>query len=53
MFMASIGDNLSHFPTGPTLSDPFWLYLTTWHVGLFVALTLAQIGLQGRKQGYF
>lgn len=23
------------------------------HVGLFVSLTLAQIGVQGRKQGYF
>lgn len=26
---------------------------TTDHVGLFVCLTLAQIGVQGRKQGYF
>ena len=25
----------------------------TDHVGLFVCLTLAQIGVQGRKQGYF
>ncbi len=27
-FMASIGSNLAHFPTGPKLDDPFWLYLT-------------------------
>ena len=25
----------------------------TDHIGLFVCLTLAQIGVQGRKQGYF
>jgi hypothetical protein len=25
----------------------------TWHLGLFLALTLGQIGVQGRKQGYF
>ena len=24
------------FPTGPALSDKFWLYLITWHTGLFL-----------------
>lgn len=50
---ASIGANLAHFPTGPTLDDKFWLYLITWHSGLFLTLLLGQIGVQGRKTGYW
>mmetsp|Transcript_29938 Transcript_29938/g.66253 ORF Transcript_29938/g.66253 Transcript_29938/m.66253 type:complete len:124 (-) Transcript_29938:355-726(-) len=50
---ASIGEQLAHFPTGPALNDKFWLYLITWHIGLFLTLTLGQIGVQGRKQGYW
>ncbi|CAL6301290.1 unnamed protein product [Bathycoccus prasinos] len=46
-------ENLSHFPTGPALDDKFWLYMITWHIGLFVTMLLGQIGYQGRKQGYF
>jgi len=53
LFMESISENLAHFPTGPALDDKFWLYMITWHVGLFLTLTLGQIGIQGRKQGYF
>lgn len=53
LFMGSIGENLAKFPTGPALNDKFFLYLITWHVGLFVAMTLGQIGAQARKQGYF
>lgn len=49
----SIGAELAHFPTGPAVDSPFWLYFTIYHVGLFVCLTLAQIGVQARKQGYF
>jgi photosystem I protein PsaO len=30
------------------LTDKFWLYLLTWHVGLFLTLFLGQIGVQGR-----
>uniref|UniRef100_A0A061RKB7 Photosystem I subunit PsaO n=1 Tax=Tetraselmis sp. GSL018 TaxID=582737 RepID=A0A061RKB7_9CHLO len=52
-FTESIGQELAKFPQGPALGDDFWLYLITWHLGLFVALTLGQIGVQGRKQGYF
>lgn len=37
-------------PAGPAVTDKFWLLLVTWHLGLFVTLTLAQIGVQGRKQ---
>ena len=41
-------------PPPPSLLPPqFWLYLITWHVGLFVTLTLGQIGIQGGKQGLF
>jgi photosystem I subunit PsaO len=45
-FMESIGSELAHFPVGPALTDNFWLLMITWHVGLFVTLTLAQIGIQ-------
>ena len=38
---------------GPSIDSPFWLYLITWYVSLFVTLLLGQIGVQGRKQGYF
>ena len=43
----------AHFPTGPALDDKFWLYLITYHMGLFLAMFLGQIGVQARKQGYF
>ena len=52
-FNATIGANLAHFPTGPALDDKFWLYLITWHGGLFLTLLLGQIGVQGRKTGYW
>jgi photosystem I subunit PsaO len=52
-FSASIGENLANFPQGPGLEDKFWLYLLTWHIGLFSTMLLGQIGWQGRKQGYF
>eukprot|EP00887_Chlorella_sp_A99_P000121 scaffold16.g121.t1 len=44
---------LSHFPTGPALTDPFWLYLFLWHFGLFLTMNWGQIGVQARKQGYW
>jgi photosystem I subunit PsaO len=50
LLTASIGENLAHFPTGPSLDDPFWLYLLSWHIGLFVTLLLGQVGVNGRKQ---
>jgi photosystem I subunit PsaO len=53
LFTASIGENMAHFPTGPALDDKFWLYMVTWHLGLFVVMTLGQIGAQGRKQNYW
>ncbi|CAK9223635.1 unnamed protein product [Sphagnum troendelagicum] len=53
LFLASIGPELAHFPTGPSVTSPFWLWLITWHVGLFVVLTLGQIGFKGRKDGYW
>mmetsp|Transcript_17329 Transcript_17329/g.29624 ORF Transcript_17329/g.29624 Transcript_17329/m.29624 type:complete len:133 (+) Transcript_17329:70-468(+) len=53
LFNASIAENLARFPQGPALSDKFWLYLISWHVGLFVVLLLGQVGVQGRKQGYW
>jgi photosystem I subunit PsaO len=53
LFTESIGQELAHFPQGPALTDSFWLYLLTWHVGLFVTMLLAQIGVQARGEGYF
>ena len=37
----------------PAVGNEFWLLMITWHVGLFTVLTLGQIGVQGRRQGYF
>ena len=49
----SISKELAHFPTGPSIDSPFWLQLVAYHLGLFLCLTLAQIGVQSRKQGYY
>eukprot|EP01023_Acetabularia_acetabulum_P025086 TRINITY_DN24051_c0_g1_i1.p1 TRINITY_DN24051_c0_g1~~TRINITY_DN24051_c0_g1_i1.p1 ORF type:complete len:154 (+),score=21.19 TRINITY_DN24051_c0_g1_i1:566-1027(+) len=53
LLTAQIGTELAKFPTGPSLDSPFWLYLLTWHVGLFVTLLLGQVGFQGRSQKYW
>merc|ERR1739847_240726 len=52
-FLSSIAQELTHFPKGPALNSDFWLYLVLYHVGLFLCMLLGQIGVQGRKQGYF
>ena len=53
LFFQSISTELAHWPTGPALTSPFWLWLITWHLGLFIALTLGQIGFKGRAENYF
>ncbi|KAL5574965.1 hypothetical protein UlMin_016664 [Ulmus minor] len=53
LFFESIGAELAHFPTPPALTSPFWLWLITWHFGLFVVLTFGQIGFKGRNEDYF
>ncbi|CAM6084630.1 unnamed protein product [Calypogeia fissa] len=53
LFFGSIGPELAHWPTGPALTSPFWLWMITWHLGLFIVLTFGQIGFKGRKDGYF
>ncbi|XP_077235676.1 photosystem I subunit O [Tasmannia lanceolata] len=53
LFFQSIGTELAHWPTGPALGSQFWLWLITWHLGLFVCLTFGQIGFKGRGDGYF
>uniref|UniRef100_A0A5B7CD93 Photosystem I subunit O n=1 Tax=Davidia involucrata TaxID=16924 RepID=A0A5B7CD93_DAVIN len=53
LFFESIGTELSHWPTGPALTSPFWLWLITWHFGLFICLTFGQIGFKGRTEDYF
>eukprot|EP00245_Coleochaete_scutata_P002656 TRINITY_DN1359_c0_g1_i2.p1 TRINITY_DN1359_c0_g1~~TRINITY_DN1359_c0_g1_i2.p1 ORF type:complete len:153 (-),score=28.16 TRINITY_DN1359_c0_g1_i2:411-869(-) len=51
LFFSSIGPELAHFPTGPAIDSPFWLWMVTWHVGLFLCLFYGQIGIQARKEG--
>ncbi|KAK2995030.1 hypothetical protein RJ640_021187 [Escallonia rubra] len=53
LFFSSIGEELAHFPTPPALSSQFWLWLVTWHLGLFLCLTFGQIGFKGRTEEYF
>merc|ERR1711977_356132 len=52
-FLSSIAGELAQFPKGPALNSDFWLYLMLYHIGLFSCMLLGQIGVQGRKQGYF
>merc|ERR1712056_38893 len=49
-FINSIGNELAHFPSGPSLDSDFWIYLILYHIGLFLCILLGQIGVQGRKQ---
>ncbi|KAK4255272.1 hypothetical protein QN277_008289 [Acacia crassicarpa] len=53
LFFESIGAELAHFPTPPALTSQFWLWLITWHLGLFLCLTFGQIGFKGRTEDYF
>ena len=53
LFFESIGAELAHFPTPPALTSSFWLWLVTWHLGLFIVLTFGQIGFKGRTEDYF
>ncbi|OAY63954.1 Photosystem I subunit O, partial [Ananas comosus] len=48
LFFQSIGAELAHWPTGPALNSQFWLWMITWHIGLFLCLTFGQIGFKGR-----
>ncbi|KAL5710511.1 hypothetical protein ACHQM5_021063 [Ranunculus cassubicifolius] len=53
LFFSSIGQELAHFPEPPALTSQFWLWLITWHLGLFITLTFGQIGFKGRNESYF
>ncbi|KAB1227154.1 hypothetical protein CJ030_MR1G027719 [Morella rubra] len=53
LFFESIGAELAHFPSPPPLQSQFWLWLVTWHLGLFLCLTFGQIGFKGRTEDYF
>ncbi|KAF5181093.1 Photosystem i subunit o [Thalictrum thalictroides] len=53
LFFSSIGQELAHFPTPPAIDSKFWLWLVTWHLGLFISLTFGQIGFKGRTESYF
>ncbi|XP_044505032.1 photosystem I subunit O [Mangifera indica] len=53
LFFESVGTELAHFPSPPPLTSSFWLWMITWHFGLFLCLTFGQIGFKGRSDGYF
>eukprot|EP00898_Chlorokybus_atmophyticus_P008703 jgi/Chlat1/8834/Chrsp91S08169 len=53
LFFSRIGPLLGQFPAPPAIDDPFWTLGFLWHLGLFACLTLGQIGVQARKEGYF
>ena len=53
LFSERISANLANFPQGPAADDKIWLYMLTWHMGLFACMMFGQIGVQARKQGYF
>ena len=53
LFSERISANLANFPQGPAADDKIWLYMLTWHLGLFACMMFGQIGVQARKQGYF
>jgi photosystem I subunit PsaO len=38
LFTQQIGAELAHFPVGPSIDSPFWLYMITWHMGLFACI---------------
>ncbi|KAF6169252.1 hypothetical protein GIB67_013682 [Kingdonia uniflora] len=38
---------------GNSRSRVTWLWLVTWHLGLFICLTFGQIGFKGRSESYF
>ena len=52
LFSERISANLANFPQGPAADDKIWLYMLTWHMGLFACMMFGQIGVQARKQGY-
>ena len=56
MFLGSISEQMARFPEGPgTGGDDgsFYFLMVIWHFGLFLTMTLGQIGVQGRSQGLF
>mmetsp|Transcript_10388 Transcript_10388/g.27636 ORF Transcript_10388/g.27636 Transcript_10388/m.27636 type:complete len:141 (-) Transcript_10388:2244-2666(-) len=48
-FFASIQDNLSRWPKGPELGDPFWTLLVLFHLGMFATLIFGTIGYNLNK----
>mmetsp|Transcript_625 Transcript_625/g.1080 ORF Transcript_625/g.1080 Transcript_625/m.1080 type:complete len:139 (+) Transcript_625:250-666(+) len=43
-FIAAIQDNLSRYPKGPELDDPFWTLCFMFHLGMFATLIFGSIG---------
>jgi len=56
MFLGSISEQMARFPEGPGAAGDdgsFYFLMVIWHFGLFLTMTLGQIGVQGRSQGLF
>ncbi|CAI5469741.1 unnamed protein product [Closterium sp. Yama58-4] len=51
LFFESIGPELAHWPTGPSIDSPIWLWMILWHFGLFACLWWGQIGFKARADG--
>jgi photosystem I protein PsaO len=52
-FSKAIAKGLTQFPNPPPVTDELWLYMVLFHAPLFTIMLLGQIGVQGRKKGYF
>ncbi|KAJ8905374.1 hypothetical protein NDN08_001881 [Rhodosorus marinus] len=52
-YWASIADNLSRYPKGPALDDPYWTLMVMWHIGMFACLIFGTIGYNGSKRKSF
>jgi len=48
-FLASIQDNLSRWPKGPQVDDPFWTLFFVFHLGMFATLIFGTIGYNINK----
>lgn len=51
LFLKTAGPNLLSWPARPPPNDPSWIWLGTWHAGLFLFMGLSKYGIKQRKLG--
>ena len=49
--LKTAGPNLLSWPARPPPNDPSWIWLGTWHAGLFLFMGLSKYGIKQRKLG--